>query len=43
MGKGIPAAAPEIAGADVARAGIRRKGTGLNRGSGLAERGEGCG
>ena len=28
---------PEIADADVARAGIRRKGTGLNRGPGLAE------
>ena len=36
-GRGSPAAAPEIADADVARAGIRRKGTGLNRGPGLAE------
>ena len=36
-GRGSPAAAPEIAGADVARAGIRRKGTGLNRGPRLAE------
>ena len=36
-GRGSPAAATEIAGADVARAGIRRKGTGLNCGPGLAE------
>ena len=36
-GRGSPATVPEIAGVDIARAGIWRKGTGLNRGLGLAE------
>jgi hypothetical protein len=37
LGKEIPCCCAEDCGEDVARAGIRRKGTRLNRGPGLAE------